>query len=132
MQFERRKRHAAILDIAPLVDVIFLLLLFFMLTSRLVTAPTIAIDLPDSCTAKVQTPSEVIISLTSQGKLFLDDSAVTLDNLTESLALQLQRKNKPTVRLRADKKVEVGLLIHVVDCVKTCGCTAFNVETNNK
>ena len=130
MQFERRKHHTAILDVAPLVDVIFLLLLFFMLTSRLVTEPAIAIDLPESNSAEMQPPSEIVISLTDQGKLFLGGATVSWDSLTESLTQRLRQKDKPTVRLRADKKAEVGLLIRVVDCVKACGCAAFNVETD--
>ena len=83
-----RKRFAAPLDIAPLVDVIFLLLLFFMLTSRMVSEPAIMIDLPDSSTAQVQTPSEVVISISDQGEIFLGEDPVELDSLTDTLGVR--------------------------------------------
>lgn len=132
MKFERRKRFTAPLDIAPLVDVIFLLLLFFMLTSRMVSEPAISIDLPDSSTAEVQTPSEVVVTISDQGELFLGDEPVSLESLTDALKVRLQRKNSPVVHLRADHEVEVGLLIHVVDSVKQSGCSSFSIETRDK
>ncbi|BCS89931.1 ExbD/TolR family protein [Pseudodesulfovibrio sediminis] len=132
MKFERRKRYSALLDIAPLVDVIFLLLLFFMLTSRMVSAPAIVIDLPQSRTAEVQTSSEVIITITDQGELFLGDTPVILDDFVETLRACLQQKDTPVVHLRVDHEVEVGLLVSIVDCVKMSGCASFSIETESE
>ena len=132
MKFERRKRFVAPLDIAPLVDVIFLLLLFFMLTSRMVSEPAIMIDLPDSSTAEVQTPSEIVISISDQGEVFLGEDQVPLENLTETLNVRLRQEHNPVVHLRADQEVEVGLLVRVVDCVKLGGCSAFSIETKSE
>ncbi len=129
MQFERGKRRSALLDIAPLVDVIFLLLLFFMLTSRMVSEPAIAVDLPDSSTAKVQTPSEIVITLGDHGDLFLGETPVSFEDLVDALKVRLEQEKKTVVHLRADHHVDVGTLIHVVDCVKMSGCSAFSIET---
>ncbi len=129
MKFERRKQFTALLDIAPLVDVIFLLLLFFMLTSRMVSEPAIMIDLPDSSTAEVQTPSEVVISISDQGEIFLGEESISQDDLADTLRVRLRQENNPVVHLRADQEVEVGLLIRVVDSVKLSGCSSFSIET---
>ncbi len=132
MKFERRKQFTAPLDIAPLVDVIFLLLLFFMLTSRMVSEPAIMIDLPDSSTAEVQTPSEFVVSISDQSEIFLGEDPIALDDLPDTLRVRLQQESNPVVHLRADQEVEVGLLIRVVDSVKLSGCSSFSIETKSE
>jgi biopolymer transport protein ExbD len=133
MKFERRKRYSALLDIAPLVDVIFLLLLFFMLTSRMVSAPAIVIDLPHSCTAEVHTPSKVIITITDQGELFLGETPVAFENFVDTLRmLHRQQKDTLAVHLRVDNEVDVGLLVRVVDYIKMSGCASFSIETESE
>ncbi len=133
MKFERGKRFSLRIDIASLVDVVFLLLLFFMLTSRLVVTPAIQVDLPDSATAEVQPPEEVVVSLSEQGQVYLGEEAVSLEGLPLAIGQLLDQGAgqglEMAVRVRADRDAAVGMLIRVVDGLKLGGCTSFSIET---
>ena len=129
MKFERGKRFSPRIDIAPLVDVVFLLLLFFMLTSRLVSMPAIQVDLPDSATAEVTPPQELVVSITEQGRVFLGEEPISVESLPQAIEGLLGQGEDPAVRVRADRNAAVELLIRVVDGLKLGGCTSFSIET---
>ncbi len=81
MEFKRRRHYHEFLNIAPLVDVVFLLLLFFMLTSHLVQEPAIRVTLPDSKTAEVRNEPIRTVFVTKNGEVFFTDKRVDLKNL---------------------------------------------------
>ena len=76
MEFERKRYHVH-LDIAPLVDVVLNLLLFFMLTSHLIEEPAIKIRLPDSTTAESMREISRTITITKNGELYFMDRGLT-------------------------------------------------------
>lgn len=131
MKFERGKRFAPRIDIAPLVDVVFLLLLFFMLTSRLVSMPAIQVDLPDSATAEVTPPQDLVVSISAQGQVYVGEDLVSLDSLPQAVQSLLGRGEDRGVRVRADRDAAVEVLIRVVDGLKLGGCTSFSIETGS-
>ena len=98
IEFERRRNNHQHINLTPLVDVVFLLLLFFMLTSHFVKAPAIKIALPDSKTAEPEVRDEVIITITGDGTLFLDQDRVLLTGLQYNLQEKLKKLKKPSVR----------------------------------
>ncbi|MDP2754848.1 MAG: biopolymer transporter ExbD, partial [Nitrospirota bacterium] len=81
MEFERRRHNHAHMNIAPLVDVVFLLLLFFMLTSHLIQEPAIRIKLPESKTAESKNETIGTIMITNNGEIYFMDKRVDLKNL---------------------------------------------------
>ncbi len=129
MKFNRRKRFTPRIDIAPLVDVVFLLLLFFMLTSRMVSEPAILIDLPDSSTAEVQPTAEIVVSITGEGQVYLDEASLEVEELANALSERIKKETTPVVHVRADRLADVGVLVQVVDSVKLGGCSSFSIET---
>ncbi|MGE4504687.1 MAG: ExbD/TolR family protein [Desulfovibrionaceae bacterium] len=129
MRFERGTRRERRIDIAPLVDVVFLLLLFFMLTSRMISDPAILVDLPESETAQAVDPAETAISIDREGLVFVGDAAVPLELLADTLCARFAGAAKPAVRIRADEGAAVGVLIRVVDAVRLAGCESFTMET---
>ena len=82
MRFKRLKRRTEIkkgqLDIAPMIDIVFLLLIFFMLTSNFVFQPGIKVKLPKAVTSEVINSENVIITITGQDLLFLNERPITL------------------------------------------------------
>ncbi len=116
-------------NLTPLVDVVFLLLLFFMLTSHFVKAPAIKIALPDSKTAEPEVKEEVIITIAADGTLFLDQDLVLLTGLQYNLQEKLKKLKKPAVRIKADREAKLGLVVKVVDEIRLAGAGAFSLET---
>jgi len=85
MEFERRRHSHHYIEIAPLVDVVFLLLLFFMLTSHLVQEPAVRIKLPESRTAEVKPETARTIWITKAEQVYFQDRPVELERLVEAL-----------------------------------------------
>jgi biopolymer transport protein ExbD len=128
MEFER-KRHHVHLDIAPLVDVVLNLLLFFMLTSHLIEEPAIKIRLPDSTTAESTQEISKTLTITKNGELYFMDRRVNLKNLRGAIQSSLPEREKGFLRIKADKEVDVGLLVSVIDEVRLAGVKTFSIVT---
>jgi len=131
MEFERKRYHVH-LDIAPLVDVVLNLLLFFMLTSHLVEEPAIKIKLPDSNTAESIRETSKTITITKHGELYFMDKRVDLENLRVAIQESLPEREKGFLRIKADREVEVGLLVRVIDEVRLAGVKNFSVVTEKR
>ena len=132
MEFERKRYHVH-LDIAPLVDVVLNLLLFFMLTYHLMDEPAIKVRLPDSRTAESMTEMSRTITITKNRELYFMDRRVDLKNLRvaiqNSLSEREREREKGLLRIKSDKEVDVGLLVSVVDEVRLAGVKTFSVVT---
>jgi len=128
MEFRRRKRVFLRTNIAPLVDVVFLLLLFFMLTSRIAAEPAIEIKLPESKTAAVQEVEDIVISITKEEMIYMGGEKIALNEILSTIKNRL-RGCKQSVKIKADKNVSLGFLVKVVDEVKLSGAPAFNIVT---
>jgi biopolymer transport protein ExbD len=131
MEFERKRYHVH-LDIAPLVDVVLNLLLFFMLTSHLVEEPGIKIRLPDSTTAESMREISRTITITKNGELYFMDRRIDLKNLRAAIQDSLPEKEKGFLRIKADKEVDVGLLVSVIDEVRLSDIKTFSIVTEKR
>jgi len=129
MEFERRRRKNGRIDLAPLVDIVFNLLLFFLITYSISLDPAIRVRLPESETAEARAEEPIVISLTREGGVFLGDRPVALEELGGALQAGLRLVPERAVRIRADREAAVGLLVQVIDRVRTAGCSAFSVVT---
>jgi len=131
VEFERKRYHAH-LDIAPLVDVVLNLLLFFMLTSHLIEEPVIKIRLPDSTTAESMREISQTVTIIKSGELYFMDKRVDLKNLRVAIQDNLSDKEKGFLRIKADKEVDVGLLVSVIDEVRLAGVKTFSIVTERR
>ncbi len=129
MQIERRRYTKAHISIAPMIDVVFLLLLFFMLTSNLVKEPSIKISLPDSKTGTTSGEQLKTLIVTNDKKLYFDGEQLILNELADVLNNYRTVNPLEKVSIKADRGVEVGRLIRIVDEVRLAGITQFHVVT---
>jgi biopolymer transport protein ExbD len=102
--------------VAPIVDIVFILLIFMMLVSRFLQ-PAVEVQLPGSTTAEARELSNVVITVDRGGQLMYQDKAVSDGELAAAL-----RKVNPAevdaVRLRADERVNVKRLVEVLDIIR--------------
>ncbi len=129
MEFEGRKRVDTDLNIAPLIDVVFLLLIFFMLSSHFVTQPGIKLSLPSATTAKLHSEENIIIFITKDNDLYLNEEKVNLENLTDKLRAKLNKSSKKTVIIKADEKIDLGLAVKVMDIAKQAEAEGLVIST---
>jgi len=129
MEFERKRHSHAHMNIAPLVDVVFLLLLFFMLTSHLMQEPAIKIKLPESKTAEAQKDAVKTIYISKDGSIFFMDKRVHLNELQEAIKAVLKDVEHEFVRIKADRESDVGILVSVIDEVRLSGVRNYSIVT---
>ncbi len=134
MRFERLKRRTEIkkgqLDIAPLVDVMFLLLIFFMLTSNFVVQPGIKVSLPKAVSSEVIRSENLVVTLTGQDLLFLNDQPITVQGLT--VQIRQAALDDKTVLLKADTSASLGRVVEIWDMCREYGVPQINIATNQK
>ena len=129
MEFEGRKKIKDTLNIAPLIDIVFLLLIFFMLSSHFVTQPGLKITLPTAVTAKLHSEEDIIVFITEDNKLILNGKEVVLDKLRAELEIKLDKAGKKTVVIKADAKVDLGLAVKVMDRAKQAKAEGLVIST---
>ena len=115
------------LDIAPLIDVIFLLLIFFMLTSSFILQPGIKVNLPKAVTSEVLQRELLIITVTDGNKVFIDERPVNQDELVSRISLA--SKQEQPLLIRADKKADVGKVIEIWDICRRVDVKQVNIAT---
>jgi len=114
--------------IAPLIDIVFLLLIFFMLVTRFLS-PSIAIALPESESGELDESNAAFVSVNTSGNVYLDDNPVSLDDLTYLLNEQRQAGEIEIVRLRADKTTDWQIVIDILDAIRASGIIDIAIET---
>jgi len=129
MEFEGRRRISTHLNIAPLIDVVFLLLIFFMLSSHFVTQPGIKITLPSAITARLHPEEDIIISITEDNNLYLNERLVILESLSEQLEIEMARAEKKTVIIKADEKIDLGCAVKVMDIARVADAERLIIST---
>lgn len=129
MEFEGRKKIHAHLNIAPLIDIVFLLLIFFMLSSHFVTQSGIKIVLPIASTIELYPEEGIVIFISKDNTLSLNEEVVTLDTLPGKLRKDIGQTEKKTVVIKADEKIDLGLAVKVMDIAKQAEAEGLIIST---
>jgi len=129
IEFKRKKRISLHTNIAPLVDVVFLLLLFFMVTSHIVAEPTLTIQLPKSKTAVADETKEIVLSITKDETLYLGECRIPLGQIGSLLEAEFLKSDHRVVKIKADSTISLGLLVKVIDEVKLAEAESFSIVT---
>ncbi|ADV67906.1 ExbD/TolR family protein [Deinococcus maricopensis] len=108
-------------DFAPMVDIVLLLVIFFMLTSSLATRQdALPLDLPRASQTVKETPDLPVVSVDEAGKVYLNGKATTLTRLEGQLK-PLVAESGGLVGLRADERGNYGTVVRVMDSIKRAG-----------
>ncbi|HDZ49974.1 hypothetical protein LCGC14_1148850 [marine sediment metagenome] len=131
MRFRRAaERREAAFDLMPLIDVVFLLIIFFMLTTSFRTIfQGIKVDLPTTTTKQERIEQNIIITITKDNVLYLDKTRVTTSKLVSLLKKKLGEK-KGLVMINADKLVRHGKVVEIMDLAKQAGADRVGILTS--
>jgi biopolymer transport protein ExbD len=124
--FTRPKRPTHTIDMAPLIDVVFLLLIFFMLTSNFVP-PSLPLKLPQASSAAVTPGEAVVVSLDAEGVVAIAGTPVTLENFETALKEALKVAGTTTVHFRGDRTAGYGDFVQLMDAARRAGAGQFNL-----
>ena len=132
MDFEGRARIRSHLDIAPLIDIVFLLLVFFMLTSTFMVPEAIELELPESSSATVTDITPIIVSLDQTGQLALNGERIELEQLRGAIEPLLKADADAAITLKSDAHTQVQQLLGVMDEIRAAGGTDVALATLQK
>ncbi len=121
IEFQRQPPLQNTLNVTPLIDVIFLLLLFFILTS-VFADPGISVDLPESASAEFQQAEETVqITLLANGDIGLNNTVISIDALPAALTALFRQTTHHVVTVNADQNAPFSLFVRIIDVVKASG-----------
>ncbi len=118
------------IDIAPLIDVVFLLLIFFMLTSNFVVQPGIKVNLPKAVTSEVVKSENIEIIISSENVIYLDNKIVTTQELKKLLKQVAKRQG--AIIIKADRRASLGRAVEIWDMCRDLGIAQVNIATDQE
>ena len=131
-RLERTEEDAAI-DMTPMLDVVFIMLIFFIVSTTFIRDEGVQINRPSAAaTAQVQKSQGIVVSIDPQGKIWLDQEALPFAQLAAKLRLALAKKAQASVLIKADQDAATGDLIKVLDLIKSLGVEQVAVATEHK
>ena len=130
MNFTVRRRAEIVVDITPLIDIIFQLVLFFMVSTTFVTTPGIEVELPRSSSDVIlREKAEVRVWVTAEGAVLVDEQAVDWSGLQAAFRGAVQADPATLVVIKADKSVGHGRVVAVMDLARSMGLSNLAIAT---
>jgi len=119
-------------NIVSLIDVVLLLVIFFMITTSFVAQPGINVKLPQASAKEVQKEKELTVIITRDKKVYLNDDLLSLSLLAERLGQALKQGSKAVLIVKADELVPHGLVVKVMDVAKKVGIETLAIATRQE
>lgn len=133
MSFLRKQSDEPRIDLTPMVDVVFLLLIFFMISTTFVESPGISIKLPESSSQTIdREPKELKIYLSKEGTIFYRDQKISLDDFKGLLREHQAEADNTTVLLLADQESRHGKVVTLMDYARDAGFVKLAIATEHK
>jgi len=128
-----RKRSDSLLDITPIVDTVFNLLIFFALSLNFVSTPGIKVNLPSSTAQELpRDRKDLRVVIKSSGELFLGDVRIDLKGLAARFQESAAEHADAQVLIQADEKVPHGKVVEVMDLARNAGLYRLGIVTRPK
>lgn len=132
MKLQPSKTPMTTFNAISLTDIIFLLLVFFLLSSTFVLQPGVKVQLPATTNVDVSSEKSIVLSMTREGAVYLNDDLVNRIELGARLRQMVVDVGNPIVVLRADKSLVIDDLVEIMDIAKTAGADRFVIATAQK
>lgn len=132
MKFSTSNEPLTIFSYSSLTDIVLLLVIFFLLTSQFVIQTGVKVKLPGSKTNELSEPTKMIVTITSAGVVYAGPDQTTIDMLSGKLTEMRGLSDEASLVIRADKTVQIDLVIKVIDAAKSVGIGKFTIETEKE
>ena len=129
---ETKKRGGFELNVVPLIDVVFVLLIFTILTSSLTKETGVTVDKPQAQSAGEMNRQSILVAITREGTVHVNERQVDLESLQDVLRRMLAENALGEVVLIADRASNTGLLVNVMDACNLAGAKKISVAAMTK
>lgn len=126
MEFIRPKKSSLGLDMTPMIDIVFQLLIFFMLSSSFLT-PTLRLNLPKAVTQDNRETEHVVVSVNKTGEVYINHTQSSMEALKLELEAVLTKTSKKYVRVQGDQDMPYKFFVQVMDLARQAGATQVHI-----
>ncbi len=132
MKFRRRKRTLDTLELTPLIDIIFQLLIFFLITTTFISSPGISIERPKAKHSGELAPSRLTIVIPKGlgNAVFFQGERLSYSQLREKLLEEYRRSPDAQIAIDADETVDHGTVVKIMDIVESVGFKRIGIVTS--
>jgi len=118
------------INLTPLIDVLFILIIFFTVSSTFIEQPGIELKLPEAESSQSYTTQKVIVYVDNNENLFLNDDPVEIENVAQAVDALISAQTEKSVVLHADEDVSHGVIINIMDLLRKQGIYKIIISTS--
>ena len=119
-------------NITPMLDVVFILLIFFIVTANFIKEPGLEINRPDSETAEVTENAAILIAIGSAGEIYMDGRRIDVRQVKANVIRMIAENPQGTVVIQADEQAVADTIIKVMDGAREAGVNAISLASEPK
>ena len=128
---QRQRRPGLRMELSPLIDCIFQLLIFFMLSSTFLT-PSIKLTLPTAEAGSVSVIDKIMVTLSTDDTIYLNKQQVTFETLGPEIRRLLKDSDEKVITIRGDSNINFSTFVRALDIAKNNGAVNVNIAHQTK
>lgn len=128
--FVNRQEEEAAIDLTPMLDVVFIMLIFFIVTASFVKESGIDVNKPDAPTSEKQDRANILIAISAKGEIWIDRRRVDIRAVRANIERLHAENPQGSVVIQADKKSQTEKLIAVMDAARAAGVYNVSIAAN--
>ncbi|MDG0994175.1 MAG: biopolymer transporter ExbD [Akkermansiaceae bacterium] len=128
--FNGQDANASEINISPLIDVVFILLIFFIVTTVFVEETGVDVDKPRAASAQDLEKNSILIAVTSNGQVYQGGRSIGVSGVRSVVAAMLEVDDQMPVIIQGDASANHGIIVSVIDAAKLAGARTVNLATS--
>ena len=128
----KKKEEESGIDLTPMLDVVFIMLIFFIVTTSFVKESGIDVSRPSAKTAKKKQRATILVAISQSGEIWIQKRKIDIHSVQANIERLHAESPEGTVVIQADKRAETGLLVDVMDQVRLAGVKSIAVSAKEK
>ena len=126
----RSNFHEEEINMAPLIDMVFLLLIFFMVTTSFVKETGIDVNRPTAATAQVQNKGNILLGVTEDGRIYFEKNPIDIRSVRAHVERSLAENPEGAVVIVADQKSDTGVIVRIMDQCRLAGAARVSIAAS--
>ncbi|MBV7315960.1 biopolymer transporter ExbD [Shewanella sp. NIFS-20-20] len=132
-----RKKHSGMdeeaqIDMTPMLDIVFIMLIFFIVTTSFIKPSGLDYNKPEASQATKKPSANIFIGVSKTGVIMMENRQVDIERVTANVERMLAEAPEAAVLIQADKEAQHGLVVKVLDQVKSAGISKISVSAGNE
>ena len=124
---QKREEEEATIDMTPMLDIVFIMLIFFIVTTSFVKEAGIQVNKPKASNTKSEASANIFIAIKENGEVHMDRRMVDIERVTANIERLLAEQPTDTVVVQADKEAKHGVVVKVMDQIKEAGIEKISI-----